>query len=194
MSWNVPWWDKTVVRAGYGISYSGALRNYIGVGGEFSHPECIWEARITESLRAVRLHDAIDGGAAHPQPLTTALQPIPYTDRTLQLQVYDQISPYIQNFDVKIQHAIFRNTIVDVRYVGTKGTKLWGSTELNSVDIFNNGILTAFNRTRAGQDAALFDQMLTGINIGSGVIGTTTTVRQRCAPMRRHGRLLQTVM
>ena len=34
-SWSLPWWgkDKTVLRAGYGISYTGALRNYIGVGG-----------------------------------------------------------------------------------------------------------------------------------------------------------------
>jgi hypothetical protein len=33
LSWNLPWWGKTVLRTGYGISYTGALRNYIGVGG-----------------------------------------------------------------------------------------------------------------------------------------------------------------
>src|SRR5262252_7893916 len=34
-SWNVPWFGKgkTVVRAGYGISYEGALRNFITVDG-----------------------------------------------------------------------------------------------------------------------------------------------------------------
>src|SRR5438093_7404303 len=32
-SWNLPWFgkEKTVLRAGYGISYSGALRNFITV-------------------------------------------------------------------------------------------------------------------------------------------------------------------
>src|SRR6266581_8141438 len=56
--------------------------------------------------------------------------------------------------------------------VGTKGTKLWGGINLNEVDIFKNGMLAAFNQTRAGQDAPLFDQMLKGINLGSGVVGT----------------------
>lgn len=176
LSWNVPWWDKTVVRAGYGISYTGALRNYIGVGGVLRAPGMYLGSANNGVTQVPSAFTTLSTVALPiPQPLTTALQPIPYTDRTLQLQVYDQISPYIQNFNVEIQHEIARNTIVDVRYVGTKGTKLWGSTELNSVDIFNNGILTAFNQTRAGQDAALFDQMLTGINLGSGVIGTTTT-------------------
>src|SRR5262249_1038941 len=40
LSWNVPWLgkNKTVLRAGYGISYTGALRNYIGVGGVLREP------------------------------------------------------------------------------------------------------------------------------------------------------------
>src|SRR6185295_581357 len=62
---------------------------------------------------------------------------------------------------------------VEVRYLGTKGTKLWGGINLNEVDIFKNNVLQAFNQTRAGQDAPLFDQMLKGINLGNGVVGTT---------------------
>jgi hypothetical protein len=46
---------------------------------------------------------------------------------------------------VEIQHELVKNTTVEVRYVGTKGTKLWGGINLNEVDIFKNGMLTAFN-------------------------------------------------
>ena len=45
------------------------------------------------------------------------------------------------------------------------------------MDIFNNRFLDAFNITRAGGDAKLFDDMLRGLNIpGAGVVnGTTVT-------------------
>src|SRR6185295_4964427 len=65
-----------------------------------------------------------------------------------------------------------------VRYVGSKGTKLYDGVPLNDVNIFENGILDAFNVTREGGNAPLFDQMLRGINIGGGattVNGTTET-------------------
>src|SRR5262249_48487352 len=81
-------------------------------------------------------------------------------------------------WNVQIQRAIARNTIVEVRYIGTKATKLWDSIPLNTEDIFNNGLLDAFNITRAGGNAELFDRMLNGINIvqtATTVNGTTET-------------------
>src|SRR5438093_7240991 len=49
---------------------------------------------------------------------------------------------------------------------------------LNDANIFENGILDAFNVTRGGGDAALFDRMLSGLNLGLGPVnGTTVTGR-----------------
>jgi hypothetical protein len=66
---------------------------------------------------------------------------------------------------------------MSISYVGAKDTKLWGGVPLNAVDIFRNGFLDAFNTTRSGGNAQLFDQMLRGMNIpGAGVVnGTTVT-------------------
>lgn len=176
LSWNVPWWgkDKTVVRAGYGISYTGALRNYIGVGGNLRPGGMfLGSAGAGVSVTPTTYTTLSQVSLPIAQPITTALQPIPVTDRTLTLEMFDHISPYIQNFNLEVQHEIAKNLIVDIRYVGTKGTKLWGNVELNNVDVFKNGLLTAFNQTRAGQDALLFDQMLKGVNLGNGVVGPT---------------------
>src|SRR5206468_5323563 len=72
--------------------------------------------------------------------------------------------------------SLASNLTLEARYIGSKGTKLLGGIPLNDVNIFENGILSAFNTTRAGGDALLFDQMLRGLNLGSGVInGTTVT-------------------
>src|SRR6266487_1040817 len=37
-AWNVPWFGKgkTVIRSGYGISYEGALRNFINVDSTYN--------------------------------------------------------------------------------------------------------------------------------------------------------------
>lgn len=69
---------------------------------------------------------------------------------------------------------------LEVSYIGNKGSRLWGSTELNHVNIFENGILNAFNVTRAGGDAPLFDKIFMGLNVpGAGVVnGTTLTGSQ----------------
>ena len=108
------------------------------------------------------------------------LQPIPLDGSrgdTLQGAAANRVSPYTQNFTLEVQRELARNWTLSVGYVGTKSTKLWHAMPLNAVDIFNNGFLDAFNVTRAGGNAALFDRMLLGLNIpGAGVVnGTTVT-------------------
>src|SRR5207247_7563029 len=78
--------------------------------------------------------------------------------------------------NVETLRDLGQDMALSVSYVGTKGTKLWGGVPLNWVDIFKNGFLDAFNTTRSGGSAKLFDDMLRGLNLGSGVInGTTVT-------------------
>src|SRR5262245_24660719 len=60
---------------------------------------------------------------------------------------------------------------MEVRYVGSKGTKLRSVKELNTINIFENGILDAFNITRTGGNAPLFDAMLKGVRIGTITVG-----------------------
>ena len=180
-----------MLRAGYGVNYTGALRNFINVDG------------ITGTVPGVYLGSGTSGVQVTPasytsistltlpiaKPVATAPTPIPVTDRSTTIQAYDMVAPYTQNWNLEVQREIVQNTTVEIRYIGTKGTKLWGGIPLNNVEIFTNGILDAFNVTRAGGDAPLFTQMLTGINIGGGagiVNGTTVTgsqaLRVRTAP------------
>ena len=85
-------------------------------------------------------------------------------------------TPYIQNFSVELQRELVPNLTLEVRYVGTKGTKLFDTVNLNSPNVIENGLLNAFLTTAAGGDAPLFDQMLRGLNLGLGAVnGTTVT-------------------
>lgn len=106
---------------------------------------------------------------------------VPPTDRTLTINTYDRVSPYTQNWNLEIQREVARGTTVEVRYIGTKGTKLWGTLNLNQIDALhrNKELFDAFNAVRAGGESPLLDQMLMGINLGGtgaqAVNGTTWT-------------------
>ena len=180
-SYRVPWLDRTtVVRGGYGISYSGAptfLQYDFGPG---RNPGKTFRASITPSTYTA-LPGSTNVTAATAQfPLARSIEPyetIPLTNRRNDAFVYapDRRIPYIQNFNVSIETEIAPDTNLSVSWVGTTGTSLWGERELNEYDIFNNGILPAFITTREGGDSALFADMFEGLNFGSGVIGTDVT-------------------
>jgi hypothetical protein len=94
------------------------------------------------------------------------LDPVPVTNRVTGLQAYadNRVVPYVQNWNLSVQRELINNLTLEVRYVGTKGTRLRSAKELNTINIFENGILDAFNTTRAGGNAPLFDSMLKGIH------------------------------
>src|SRR5438034_1944878 len=69
--------------------------------------------------------------------------------------------------------------ILDVRYVGTRGVKLHSTLNYNEPDFQYNGLLQALDITRAGGNAAIFDQMFKGLNFGTAaaplVVGQNIT-------------------
>jgi hypothetical protein len=109
-----------------------------------------------------------------PAPTTPVLGVSPLNTRTDPLAGFDEkrVNPYIQNFNLEIQREIAKNLTFEARYIGSKGTKLYGGTSLNDVNIFAQGagetLLQAFNETRAGQDAPLFDLLLRGLQLNPG--------------------------
>jgi hypothetical protein len=179
-SWNVPWFKRsTAVRGGYGVNYTGAptfLQYSTVIGGAPGSSLSISQAPgvlnpttqyldIASSLKAFPLPT----GGARP------LEPVPVTNRVTGLQGFadNRVVPYVQNWNLSVQQELVRNLTMEVRYVGSKGTKLRSAKELNTINIFENGILDAFNITRAGGSAPLFDQMLNGITIGSIAVNGT---------------------
>jgi hypothetical protein len=178
VSWSLPWFgkDKTTLRAGYGISYAGG-----GNGIKYDYtvngaPGVNDDEALTSSsllnLSNIKL------------PLTRGVpfQPIGFTDRTKGVEAFDSslVTPYIQNWNIEVQRSLSHNLFVAARYIGSKGTKLYGEVATNEVNIFENGILQAFIDTRNGLNAPLFDKMLMNLNVtGAGVVnGTTLTGSQ----------------
>jgi hypothetical protein len=188
-SWSVPGLGgTTILRAGYGISYSGRqIAQAMSAGGLDPGGTLPGTAAIFGgnglTYRSTDYWSLSDLSMIPFEPTFPPLQPVPLTDaRTLGMNYYEpnRRVPYIQNFTLSIQRELARDVILDLTYVGSKGTKLYGRLPLSVADIFSTGLLDAFNVTRAGGNAPLFDQMLMGMTIpGSGrVNGTTVTGSQ----------------
>jgi hypothetical protein len=169
-SWSVPWLgaNKTSVRGGYSVTYQGG-----GRGLEL-------DTALTSNLPG--LGDAQTGfvpnglanlatlGAFLPLPRNKPLQPVSITQqRTSNLTTWDPnyVSPYIQNFTLSVTREVRRNVTADIRYIGTRGVKLYGNIALNQANFLTNGLLDEFNRIRRGEDSAVLNQMFAGLNLGT---------------------------
>jgi hypothetical protein len=176
-SWNVPRLARsTVVRGGYGVNYTGAptfLQYSSIIGGAPGSSLSISQAPgILSPTQYLDIASALN---AFPLPTggIRPLEPVPVTNRVTGLQGFadDRVVPYVQNWNLSVQQELIKNLTMEARYVGSKGTKLRSAKELNTINIFENGILDAFVLTRAGANAPLFDTMLNGIQIGSITVG-----------------------
>ena len=163
LSWSLPWWGtaETVLRMGYGISFEGAARNFIvvdsvlGTVASLSNPSPICGCGVGytpasfTTLSTLQVDDDIPLPGAELNLPTQALQPILATGAPSQsVSAYDRVSPYTQNWSLEIQREVVKNTAVEIRYIGTKSTKLWDGIPLNSYDIFNNGLLEEIETLR----------------------------------------------
>jgi len=170
LSWSLPWLgkNKTVLRLGYGLGYE---RNPIFLTSTVSGQQPGYSA-LTTFFRTSRFDLP---QLTLPVPATgRPLEVVPLTStRTQTVFSFDDHlrTPYYQNFSVSLQRTLAKDTILDVRYVGNKGTKLIQDANINEVNIFENGILEAFRITQAGGNAPLLDRIFNGLPIaGLGVV------------------------
>jgi hypothetical protein len=62
---------------------------------------------------------------------------------------------YVQSWSFGIQREIDKDTVVEVRYVGNRGLKLWQQFNLNEVNLTENGFLDEFKLAQANLQANL---------------------------------------
>jgi hypothetical protein len=171
-SWSLPYFgrDKTILRMGYSIGYErNAFRLVDIVSGD--EPGL----RTTSYLFSADLLTLADIRLPL-KPFDQPLETVPLTDRFQTVRSFDTNlrTPYVQNWNLTVERQLPADVGIELRYVGSKGTKLLRSVNINEVNIFENQILDAFRTTQAGGSAALFDRIFNGLNLGLGRVNGTT--------------------
>ena len=57
-------------------------------------------------------------------------------------------APYTVNYSFGIQRELWKNNVLEVRYVGNQSKLAWRTSNLNEVNIFENGFLNEFKNAR----------------------------------------------
>lgn len=114
---------KWAVRAGYGIFYDRTL-NGIWEQNAFNDPPLVQTATVNNAGTApVNLFDNTNALAAAGPPLgpssLTATGTVAFK------------APSYQDYNLSVQHEIMQNTVLEVGYVGTRGSHLLGDVNLN---------------------------------------------------------------
>jgi hypothetical protein len=132
LAWQIT--DKTVLRAGYGLNYVvdnnlttvlNALRANDG---------------LSQSVNLVGLSGTVSGGGLVPIPVPEFRIPRTARDGILadsQAALFTidpgMRTPYVQQWNLGVQHELMQDTAVELRYVGNHGVKLTRAIDLNQV-------------------------------------------------------------
>jgi Carboxypeptidase regulatory-like domain len=142
---------QSVIRAGYSVAF---VREGLG--------------NITQIVSAnpggtLTLNSDVDAGTL---PLGTllrnraALTPPAFADTPtypIMVQPGDVIGGFdpnlktglVHSWNIGVQREIFKDTVVEARYVGTRGRNLWRRYGLNEVNVLENGFLNEFRQAQA---------------------------------------------
>ena len=114
--------DRTVIRAGYGIFYSGSILNDIRVGLQDSFPFATTQtfARVSANPGALTL--------TNPWPAALAVQGGTTTTTGFQ---YNAPLPYLQSYNFTVERDLGKGVTVEAAYVGSKGTHLGRQYNVN---------------------------------------------------------------
>ncbi|HLH32973.1 MAG TPA: carboxypeptidase regulatory-like domain-containing protein [Terriglobia bacterium] len=191
-AYDIPWLGKgkTVLRAGYALAYEGALRNFITVDGAINTVPGInlinggsgitWNAPAAGSGTPVTTLANL--GLPIPFPAGTPTSspfPVTPTSRSLGITTYNYTNPYTQNWNVEIQREVAKNTTVEVRYVGTKGSKLWANVNYNDYAMYQRAnalsLFSAFDSARTGGESPLLNTLFKGVGLSGTCVENDTT-------------------
>ena len=129
---------RWVIRSGYGVFYSHTVRQgREGLLG-FNPPYLVDNllqtsvsgAAAVASAAPFRLVNGYPSGLLDPTSLATTV--------SRRAQDANQRTPYVQQYNFGIQYELMTDLLLDLAYVGNKGTKLNGFRNLNQASVITN--------------------------------------------------------
>ena len=118
--------DKMVLRGGYGINNTPPISNGFGFGGTLGYNGTI---SVNSSNRSIRFAEDRLGNIGDRYPDFTGVLPnkSPTLANGLGVDYYapdGNMLPYVQNWNFGIQYQLPASTVLEVNYIGNKGTHL----------------------------------------------------------------------
>jgi hypothetical protein len=140
---------KTVFRGGYSISYySEGMLNFTNNAG--NNPGLRQTGNLVPGVDfnagTLSLGDPLPAFNLSPRSFGSplALSNFAFTNTTISTIDPKIRAPYVQTWSASIQREFGQGSVLEVRYAGNRGVRLWRTYNINEVNIFENGFLKQF--------------------------------------------------
>ena len=158
-------WDpgndgKSVLRGNYRMAYD-RINTFVLSSNIFQSIPGITTSVVNTAFG--QAGGRISQGLPSLQPIITPeafLQPPSVS--TSSIRVVDPAfqTPMTHGWAITYQHAVFRNSVFEIAYVGRRAEHLFGAYNVNQAEIVKNGFVDAFNVVKAGGESSLMNQLL----------------------------------
>jgi hypothetical protein len=168
LAWDPTGSGKTSVRASYRLAYQRLITWALNVVEQRQPATSLnqflvapRDAAISGSDQVLRLNELLKQGRVPlPQRGTSlsltagvpylstppAINRTPPNNRNEQPLFFDPNvrTPYVQQFVVGVQRELWKDTVIELSYVGSRGSKLFRMTNVNQMDLVSNGFIRDF--------------------------------------------------
>jgi hypothetical protein len=148
---------RTVFRGGYSVSYySEGMLNFTNNAG--NNPGLRQTGNLVPGVDFVpgslRLGDPLPAFKLFPASFTFPLALSNFTFSNTAVSTIDPKirAPYVQTWSASIQRELWKGTVLEVRYAGNRGKRLWHTFNINETNIVENGFLNQFVQARRNLD------------------------------------------
>lgn len=144
---------KSVLRGGYSISYTreGGSHFSTFAGGSPGQTQSITLSGGSDfAAGSLLLNSPLPAFNQNPSSFSFPVSQSLFSFSGIGLQTYDPNirTPYVQSWSFGWQRELNKDSAIEFRYVGNRGTKLWRSFNINEVNIFENGFLNEFKNAQ----------------------------------------------
>ena len=150
----------SVIRGNYRVAYD-RINTFLASSAIFqSIPGITFQTTNTAFGQAGgRLRQGLPSLAPTVTP-ESLLQPPAVSANSMRVFDPDFGTPITHGWAITYQRQLFKQTLIEVAYVGRRADDLYGAYNVNQAEIVDNGFLTAFNTAKAGGESPLLDRLL----------------------------------
>jgi hypothetical protein len=144
--------QDSVVRGGYSLTYYDEGTNMFAFNAG-SNPGLGQSLRLQPGIGfqpgQLTLQTPLPPFVAFPEVYKETFPQSDFTfSNSFRTMKRDLDTPYVHSWNIGVQRQIMKGTVVEARYVGTRGEHIWRTFNINEVNVFENGFLDDFKRAQ----------------------------------------------